>query len=291
MKAPRFRYLRPPDLQSAMQALAAGGTALAGGQSLLPALNMRAAQPDLLVDISRLAELRGVTDAGSAIRIGAATRHAEVMNDAAVLRHVPLLPRALDLVAHVAIRNRGTLGGSLALADPAAELPACAVVLDAAIHLVGPSGRRTVAATDFFTGTMATVLVAGELIEAVSFPKAGPLSVWALDELSRRRGDYALAGVAVSGEFRQGVLHDMRIAYFGCASTGRLAGRVARAVQGVRLPLDAAAAKALDDAVASDIDPDSTPGCSAATRLRMAQVLTRRVVNGLSDGRPKEAVQ
>lgn len=283
MKAPRFRYLRPPDLSAAVQALAAGGTALAGGQSLLPALNMRAAQPDLLVDISHLAELRGITDSGGAIRIGAAARHAEVMDDAVVRRHVPLLPMALEHVAHVAIRNRGTLGGSLALADPAAELPACAVVLGATIHLVGPAGRRAVAATKFFTGTMSTILGTGELIEAVTFPKAGPGSVSVLDELSRRRGDYALAGIALTCTRRDKTLADVRVAFFGCASTGRLAAGVARALEGAHFPLQAGTRAVLDEAVAADIDPDSTPGCSASTRLRMAQVLTRRVAERLAN--------
>ena len=286
MKAPRFRYLRPGTLGEALAALSrvpGGAIPLAGGQSLLPALNMRVAAPEVLVDIGALAELRGIRIEGEAIRIGAATRYAEIMDHALVTGHVPLLPEALACVAHVAIRNRGTLGGSLALADPAAEMPACAVALQAVVHLVGAAGRRSLPAHEFFTGTMSTALRAGELLEAVSFPRAAPGTVCAIAELSRRRGDYAMAGLAVVARVEKDVVSGARLAYFGCASAARPAATVARVLEGARLPLAAPAAKALDEAVAADVDPADSPGCTAHTRLRLAQVLTHRILGTLRE--------
>ena len=286
MKAPRFRYLRPQSLAEALAALsrlAERATPLAGGQSLLPALNMRVAAPELLVDIGALEELRGIREEGERVRIGAATRYAEILESALVARHVPLLPQALELVAHVAIRNRGTLGGSLALADPAAEMPACAVALQAVVHLVDAAGRRSLPAHEFFTGTMSTALRAGELLEAVSFPRAAPGSVCAIAELSRRRGDYAMAGLAVVARLEQDAVLGARLAYFGCASAARPAATVARVLEGARLPLGEGAARALDEAVAADVDPADSPGCTAHTRLRLARVLTHRILGTLRE--------
>jgi carbon-monoxide dehydrogenase medium subunit len=284
VKAPRFRYLRPDSLQAALAVLgelAERASPLAGGQSLLPALNMRLASPELLVDISRLPELQGIRDEGRAIRIGAATRYAEIARDALVARHVPLLAEALALVAHVAIRNRGTLGGSLALADPAAELPACSVALAATVHIAGAGGRRSLPAERFFTGTMSTALKAGELVEAVSFPKAAPGSVSAIAELSRRRGDYALAGIAVVAEVARDVVGDARIAYFGCTSAARPAAALAGLLKGRRIPLEATAHDELQQALGQDLDPADSPGCTAATRVRLASVLTQRILGTL----------
>jgi aerobic carbon-monoxide dehydrogenase medium subunit len=286
VKAPRFRYLRPDSLQAALAVLGElreRASPLAGGQSLLPALNMRVASPELLVDISRLPELHGIRDEGQAIRIGAATRYAEIARDALVERHVPLLAEALALVAHVAIRNRGTLGGSLALADPAAELPACTVALAATVHVAGAGGRRSLPAEAFFTGTLSTALEAGELLEAVSFPKAARGSVSAIAELSRRRGDYALAGIAVVAEVTRDVVGGARIAYFGCTSAARLAAAVARMLKGRRIPLEATAHGDLEQALAQDLDPADSPGCSAATRVRLATVLTKRILGTLRE--------
>ena len=198
MKAPDFAYAKPATLAEALDLLARpGAKALAGGQSLIPSLNMRLSAPELLVDIGGLPGLSGISAQGGAVRIGALATHAEIGQSELVAREVPLLAKAVPHVAHAAIRNRGTLGGSLANADPAAEYPACAVALEAVIHVAGKSGSRQVRATDFFKGLFETALKEGELITAVDFPaaKAGDRSVFL--ELARRHGDYAIVGLAV----------------------------------------------------------------------------------------------
>ena len=173
MKARNFRYIRPASLAHAYQILAdAGGdaVAVAGGQSLLAGLNMRLSAPKLLVDIGDLKELRGQSHAGGTVRLGALTRHGELLSSDLVRKHLPLLAKAAPHIGHVAIRNRGTLGGSLAYADPAAELPACAVALGATLVLGSLAGEREVKAEDFFKGLFETDLRPGELIVAVKFP-------------------------------------------------------------------------------------------------------------------------
>ncbi len=198
MKAPSFDYVRATSLDHALDILAERGAdarVLAGGQSLIPALNMRLQSPPLLVDIGALDELRGITIDGDVVRIGALARHRDVEDSQIVEEHVPLIHEAIRHVAHPAIRNRGTFGGSLALGDPAAELPACAVALDARIMVASTRGRRTIGARDFYRGLFDTALEPDELIVQVEIDAIGDGWRSGFCELARRRGDFALGGL------------------------------------------------------------------------------------------------
>ncbi len=197
MKPRAFDYRRATSIEEACRLLAGhdGARVIAGGQSLVPMMNLRLVSPELLVDINGLAELRTVSLAGDALQVGALVRHRQVETDPLVARHVPLLARAVRHVAHQAVRNRGTLGGSLCHADPAAEFPACMLVLDATMHVASAGGTRTVAAADFFHGMFATALHSGEMLTGVSIPLDPAGDPAAIHELSRRHGDLALAGI------------------------------------------------------------------------------------------------
>jgi carbon-monoxide dehydrogenase medium subunit len=201
MKAPAFAYARPASLAEAFDLLARpGAKVLAGGQSLIPTLNMRLSSPELLVDIGGIEELKHIEVKNGAVHVGALVTHADLEASEAVAKHVPLLAQAVPHVAHAAIRNRGTLGGSLALADPAAEYPAVAVALEASIHIEGRSGKRTVRATDFFRGLFETDLKSDELLTAVEFPVAKSSDRSVFLELARRAGDYAIVGLAAQND-------------------------------------------------------------------------------------------
>jgi carbon-monoxide dehydrogenase medium subunit len=217
------------------------------------------------------------------VRLGALTRHRELLGSELVKKHVPLLVRAASHIGHVAIRNRGTLGGSLAYADPAAELPACAVALGATLVLGSVKGERAVKAEDFFTGLFATDLRAGELILSVRFPVMQTGTKIGFAELARRHGDFALVGLAAVASMQRDRIGKARIAYFGCVDRARLARSVSAAVEGLATPLPNAGA--FEAAIRADLAPEDTAGLRADTKLHMAAVLTRRVLNSLS-GRP-----
>jgi carbon-monoxide dehydrogenase medium subunit len=282
MKARNFRYIRPPSLDQALRILAdSGGDAvpIAGGQSLLAGLNMRLSSPKLLVDIGDLKELTGQSRSGEVVRLGALTKHCELLRSELVRGHLPLLVEAATHIGHVAIRNRGTLGGSLAYADPAAELPACAVALDASLVLGSIEGEREVKAEEFFKGLFEIDLKPSELIVAVKFPSMGPDTAVGFAELSRRHGDFALVGLAAVVSLQRGRIGNARLAYFGCVDRAMLARSVSSAIAGAAVPLDDASA--FEDAMRADLAPDDTPGLRAGTKLHMAAVLTRRVLNSL----------
>src|SRR5882757_6658372 len=193
MKASAFAYARATSVGNALELLHAHGDrakVLSGGQSLMPAMNLRLISPDLIVDIGELAELRGVAVENDVIRIGALTRHVDLARSGEIAAHAPLLGQAIAHVAHPAIRNRGTLGGSLAHADPASELPACMLVLDATIVMRGGSGERRIKAADFFQGIFQTALSSDELLIAVELPRAPENSAHFFHEFARRHGDY-----------------------------------------------------------------------------------------------------
>ncbi len=276
MKASAFDYVRAASVPDALALLARhgeGAKLIAGGQSLLPALNLRLSAPSILIDIAGLPELRGVSVTSTHLRIGAGCTHAALLVDPTVAAHAPLIPRALAHVAHPAIRTRGTIGGSLANADPAAELPACALALGAAMVLQGPGGTRTVAADQFFTGLFDTALAPGELLAAVEIPLQ-PGAQWGFAELARRSGDYAMVGLAAH-DLPGGLPGALRLAFFSVGATALLARRAAGALaSGVTAAtLDAAAL-----ALAADLPEHADLQASAATRLHLARVLLRRVV-------------
>src|SRR5829696_5549108 len=217
MKASAFAYARATSVANALELLTAHGErakVLSGGQSLLPAMNLRLIAPELIIDIGGLAELRGVVVKGGVLTIGALTRHADLLRSPEIAANAPLLTEAVAHVAHPAIRNRGTIGGSLAHADPASELPACMVALNATIIVRGQAGERRIAAEDFFKGIYETDLSAQELLTSVELPLAGKNSAHFFHEFARRHGDYAIAGLAAQAIAEKDVLTDLRLVYF-----------------------------------------------------------------------------
>ena len=257
MKAPSFAYAKPRSLAEAFELLERpGAKILAGGQSLIASLNLRLSAPELLVDITGLAGMAKIERRDGVVRIGALCTQAELERSAEIRDHLPLVAEAVSHIAHPAIRNRGTIGGSLALADPAAELPACAVALDGVIMTSGRSGERRVKATDFFKGLFETDLAPGEVLVAVEFPKAEK-SVFL--ELTRRHGDYAIVGVA---GVKKGA--ERRFAFFG--------------VGGKPVLLKP---KSLEEGKASLPMPAADLYHSAATKLHLAKVLLERAWNKL----------
>ena len=280
MKAPRFSYVRPQTLDHVLQLLAEHGDdarILAGGQSLMPVLNMRLSQPKLLIDINRIDALKGIWVRDGSVRIGALARHVEVMNSPIVAQRLPLIAEAMPHLAHVAVRNRGTFGGSIALADPSAELPACILALGASLVVESTRGRRSIAADDFFHGLYETAREPDELLVEVLVPeqKRGYVSVFM--ELSRRQGDFAIAGLACYARCEEDIVRTARLVYFGSEVKPTLAVRAMAVINGARWsPAISAAACA---ALADDLDPiDNTFG-RPATKLHLQRVLTRRALD------------
>jgi carbon-monoxide dehydrogenase medium subunit len=280
VKPPVFEYHRPGSLDEALALLARhpGAKPLAGGQSLIPAMNFRLAAPEVLVDLNALRSLAGIMplpDGG--LRIGAMTRHRAVETSRLVAERAPLLAETMPFIAHLQIRNRGTIGGSLAHADPAAELPAVMVALGATVVLTAAGGERRMAAGDFFTGLFATALEPGELLTAIELPAPSPWSGSAFAEFARRHGDYALAGVATAVTLdADGACTAARVVLFSIGDGPVTAERVAVALEGMRPGDDVIAAAA--DAVQGDIDPPGDIHGSADYRRRLAAVLTRRTL-------------
>lgn len=282
MKAPDLAYARPASLDEALALLAAHGedaVPLAGGQSLITALNMRLSAPALLVDLNAIPGLSGVAEADGVVRIGAMTRHRDVGASEIVRARLPLLAAALPHIAHPAIRNRGTIGGSVALADPATEWPACCLALCATIVAQGPVGERRIAADDFFLGIYTTALEPGEIVTAIEFPLPEADAIWGFEELSRRHGDYALAGLAATGRRDGDRAADVRLVFFGVADRPILARAAAAAVEAG----DIAGAQA---ALADELDPPGDIALKAGTRLHLARVVLGRVARQLLAGDP-----
>jgi len=283
LKAPPFAYVRARSLAGVFDLLEQHGERaklLAGGQSLIAALNMRLSAPDLLIDITRLAELGGIQLRDGVVRIGALTTHAEVERSAEIRRHLPLLAQAAPHIAHAAIRNAGTFGGSIALADPAAEWPACCVALDAQFVLACRAGTRRVAARAFFKGLYATALNPQEVLTQIEIPVPGPEYRSAFVELALRRGDYAIAGLAAVARNTRGALSDLRLAFLGVGAAPTLARGAMAAMEGKRASTDAIAAAT--QALAQDLDPGADLYSSAATRMQLARVLTGRALAALA---------
>jgi aerobic carbon-monoxide dehydrogenase medium subunit len=273
MKALAGGYARARDVAHALDLLAQAdgmGRVLAGGQSLIAAMNMRLSTGDMLVDISRIADLRGVAVVDGALRIGALTRHAEVGADPLVAQHAPLLVQAVHHIAHAAIRNRGTIGGSLAHADPAAEFPACVLALGGTIHLQGPDGARQVAAEDFFVDVFETAIAEGEILTAITLPLLEPGERHVLIESARRSGDYALAGLCV---VKRAAGH--RVSALSVGPRPVLAA-------GAMAALDAGDAAGAVAALRAEIDPPSDTQASGAYRRHLAGVLLSRALNDLT---------
>jgi carbon-monoxide dehydrogenase medium subunit len=285
MKAPPLSYVRAATLSEVFQLWRAAGPdarLLAGGQTLLATLAFRLSDPGTLIDIARLRELRGITQIGnSTIRVGALTTHAELGRHELIRQHVPLIAEAVPLIAHPAIRNRGTIGGSLAFADPAAELPACCVALDAIIVARNAADERRIPAAQFFTGLYSTALKPYELIAAVEFPMAKAGERATIAELVRRSGDYAMAGVVAKARFAGTTVIGPQLVFFGVGDRPVLAGRAMTAISGQQvLPTTIAAAQAQLDA---DLDPPSDQHGSPQTKRHFARVVLARALKRMAD--------
>ena len=277
MKPAPFAYKKARSLDEAIALLGEkDARLLAGGQSLIATLNMRLSSPSLLIDINGIDGLAGISRNGDTVEIGALTRHAHVEHSDMIAKHVPLVARAMPHIGHPAIRNRGTLGGSIAFADPAAELPACLLALDGEIEAAGPKGKRTIKAQDFFKGLFETALAPQELLTAIRVPTANKDTRVGFAELARRHGDYAIVGLAASARADGQRLADVRLAYFGVGNTPVRAKKAEAAL----------AHGNIDGAVdALDLDPHDDVQATAKVKKHLAGVLLRRVARQLMETR------
>jgi len=281
MKASAFAYARAASIDHALEMLSRHGETaklLSGGQSLLPAMNLRLMSPDMVIDIGNLAGLRHISIEDGALCIGALTRHAELLESSEIGRLAPLLAEAVRHIAHPAIRNRGTIGGSLAHADPAAELPACMMALDATIIVRSRCSERRIAAADFFQGIFTTALSADELLVSVELPIVRGPSAYFFREFSRRRGDYALAGVAGYATHDGQLVSQLRMAFFGVADKPILA----KAATGlINVTVTPARISDAAEAFGEELSPSDDPQASADLRRHLAKVLFRRCAEAL----------
>jgi CO/xanthine dehydrogenase FAD-binding subunit len=279
MKPPVFDYIAATSIDMAVAALAeAGGDAkvLAGGQSLMPMLNFRLLRPSILVDINRIPGLGFIEETADGIRIGALTRHFQLETSPLLARHFPVLSCAMTHVAHLAIRNRGTIGGSLSHADPAAELPMMAFLLDAKLHIAAAVGTRIAAARDFFLDTMTVDLDGTELLTEIVLPKLPPQTGWGFEEVARRHGDFALAAVAVTLTVSGGKIAQARIALTGVGPTALRATEAESLLLGQAL--DESLNRLAIDAVRDAIAPETDLHASSDYRRHLAGVLTGRAL-------------
>jgi carbon-monoxide dehydrogenase medium subunit len=292
LKPTTFDYVRAESVPHAIRLLTEnqpGARIIAGGQSLLAAMNFRMASPEMLVDIGDIEALRDiVVSADGRLRIGAMTRHADLEASPDIATHAPLLRRAIRHVAHTAIRNRGTIGGSLSHADPASELPACVVALDATIHIAGPEGERSIPARQFFTGVHETALRPGEILLAVEIDCIKPDEVSGFEEFARRHGDYAILGLGAQGRIASGRLSSVALAFFSVGNTPVLARNAAEALSDTTIAEPATRLRRAREALASDLDPPSDPQASSAMRMELARVLLGRVVDNMLATRPEK---
>jgi carbon-monoxide dehydrogenase medium subunit len=279
MKPAPFEYFRPRSLGEAAAMLEQGGEGaqiLAGGQSLIPTLSLRLAHPSMLIDINRVEDSAPLTEQGGALRCGVRVRHVELEHSALTRRCAPLLAMAMPHVAHPAIRNRGTPCGSVALADPAAEIPACVLALDAQITLQSAKGVRSVRAEDYFLGLYETARAPSEVLTELRFPVALASERFGFIEFARRRGDFAIVGIAVAVRLEDTSIESFRLVIFGCEPIPRVSAAAAKLAAGREfrdLPVSQIA-----DAVALELDPMENAQGDAHSKRQQARVLTARVL-------------
>ena len=277
MKPAAFDYVVADSVDAAVAALGRGDAKIiAGGQSLVPMLNFRLLRPAILVDINRIPDLAYVREDERAIRIGALTRHHQLETSLVIARHFPVLAEAMRYVAHLAIRNRGTIGGSLSHADPAAELPMMAMLLDAELHIAWASGTRTVAARDFVRDALSVSLGEEEIVTEIVLPKLPPHTGWGFEEVARRSGDFALAAVAVTLTLSDGAIAQAHIAVTGVAPTPRRASEAEKMLIGTRL--DAGISDDVVEAVRVITEPETDLHASADYRRHLVGGLARRAL-------------
>jgi CO/xanthine dehydrogenase FAD-binding subunit len=280
MKPAPFRYVAAASLEEALALKAEHGDEakfLAGGQSLIPAMNFRMAQPAVLIDLNGLDVLAYVKGEGGTVRIGALTRYRTLQRDKAITTKVALMAEALPEVAHPAIRNRGTLGGNLSHADPASELPAVVLALGGTLHAHSKKGARAITAKNFFAGVLTTALTADELLSEIELPVLPPRSGTCFMEVARRRGDYAMMGVACTVTLdASGVCIEARLAYCNAGETPMAAPKATEALKGQKI--DENVARAAGETAKSEIHPFGNVHASADYQRHLAGVLTRRAL-------------
>ena len=281
MKPSSFTYVRPHSLAEAIGALVEHGDRarlVAGGQSLLAMLNMRLVEPEVLVDIGRLDELSGIKRDDDKLRIGALSRHADVLASPVISGHLPLISKAMPYVAHAAIRSQGTFGGSLAHADPAAELPACALALEAVLEASGPRGNRDIPADDFFQGLFETALAEDEVLVGARFDVTQQNDWSSFNEIARRHGDYAMAGLAAQGRHGEGgVFESLRLVFFAVSDRPVLAKEAARILTGTELTPDLLIEA--QNVLARELEVFGDLYCDAEMKLHLSRVLLARAFN------------
>ena len=283
MKAPAFSYLRPTRINDVIALLQQHGDEarlLAGGQTLLATLNMRLSEPALLIDLQAVKELKGIALDGSILRIGAMVTHSEIEASLLVADHAPLLRKAAPHIAHRAIRNLGTMGGSIAYGDPAAEWPACLLALDGIVVARGPAGERRIAAQEFFTGLYTTALTANEIIVACEFPLRTTPQRFAFDELTRRHGDYAVVGLAACAMITNGVLSQVRLAWLGVGTQPARTVAVEQVLEG-QFFSNALLASAIQ-ALRVELQPQADLTHSVAAKQHLAEVMLKRALIALT---------
>jgi carbon-monoxide dehydrogenase medium subunit len=278
MKPAQFDYVSPSTVDGAVEALVASngeGKVLAGGQSLLPLLNFRMARPTVLVDLSAIEGLSYIEDRGDRIAIGALTRHRELEHSSLIASKLPVMSAAMRYVAHLAIRNRGTIGGSLSHADPAAELPMLATFYEAGISVQGSSGRRTIAPGEFFVDALTNCLEPEEIVVEVEFPILKQ-DGWAFEEVARRFGDFALASIAVSVRHGPSGLEAARVAVMGVADTPRRLREAEEKL--VAMELDDRTPDRFSEIVVSMVSPNDDLHASADYRKHLLAQLAKRAL-------------
>jgi CO/xanthine dehydrogenase FAD-binding subunit len=279
MKPPSFDYVLADTVEDAVSALASLGPdakIIAGGQSLVPMLNFRLLRPTVLVDINRIAGLSFISDEPQAIRIGALTRHHRLETSPVIATHLPVIAEAMRHVAHLAIRNRGTIGGSLSHADPAAELPMMAVLLDAKLTIAAAAGKRIVPAREFFVDALTTDLRDGELLTEIEIPKLAPQSGWGFEEVSRRGGDFALAAAAAILTLRGGTVAEARIAVMGVGKTPLRMSAAEAMLAGQTV--SPGLLEQVAEAVRAAVEPETDLHASADYRRHLIGVLMQRTL-------------
>jgi aerobic carbon-monoxide dehydrogenase medium subunit len=279
VKPAPFAYARARSVAQAIELLAhEEARLLAGGQSLIATLNMRLSSPRLLVDLNGIGGLDGIARNGGWLEIGALVRHVQAERSVEVARDAPLIAKALPHIGHPAIRNRGTIGGSIAFADPAAELPACLLALGGEVVIAGPQGSRNVKADDFFKGLFETALTPHDVLTAIRVPAADAGTRSGFAEFARRHGDYAMVGLAAAARADGKGLRDVRLAFFGVGATPVRARQAETALGGGDV---AAAVKALEQ----DLNPPDDVQATGAVKTHLAGVLLRRVSRQLLEAR------
>jgi len=279
MKAPEFDYVKARSIAQALSLLTDYGDEariLAGGQSLLPALNMRLSEPALLIDIGGIDALRGIQLMPASLRIGALTTHTDIENSALVAQHAPLLKLAVGHIAHRAIRNAGTWGGSIANADPAAEWPCCMLALDGTVIVQSPRGERRIAAADFFTGLYETAMADDDILLGCELPLAQRDDWFGFQELARRHGDYAIAGLAMHLRFAGPVVQSARLSWLGLNSTPLRSRKTEALLAGKAL--DATTLEMVAASLKEELDPIADLTNTGETKKHLATVLARRLL-------------